>query len=116
MLPVLTDENFNHRILRGIRLRIKDLDVVVGQRAGLAGTRDPALLAWAAEHGRILLTHDRQTIPKYAYARIRSHQPMPGIIVVSDTMPVGQAIEVLTMYLNCGTVEEFENMVLFLPE
>ena len=29
MLPVLTDENFNHRILRGIRLRIKDLDVVV---------------------------------------------------------------------------------------
>ena len=44
------------------------------------------------------------------------HQPMPGIIVVSDTMPVGQAIEVLTMYFDCGTADEFENMVLFLPE
>lgn len=54
-------------------------------------------------------------MPKYAYDRIRSQKPMPGMIVVSDTMPVGEAIEVLTMYLECGTPEEFENLVVFLP-
>ena len=54
-------------------------------------------------------------MPKYAYDRIRSHRPMPGIIVVSDTMPVGEAIEILTMYLECGTAEEFESLVMFLP-
>ncbi len=115
MVPVLTDENFSHRILRGIKLRIKNLDVVLAQSAGLGGARDPTLLAWAADQRRIVLTHDRQTIPQYAYDRIRSHQPMPGIIVVSDTVPIGEAIEVLAMYLECGTADEFENLVIFLP-
>jgi predicted nuclease of predicted toxin-antitoxin system len=115
MLSLLADENFSHRILRGIKLRIKNLDVVVGQSVGLCGASDPSLLAWAADQRRIVLTHDRQTLPKYAYDRIRSHQAMPGIIVVSDTMPVGEAIEVVTMYLECGTAEDFENLVMFLP-
>jgi hypothetical protein len=31
MLPLLIDENFNHRILRGLRLRVPALDVVIVQ-------------------------------------------------------------------------------------
>ena len=115
MLPVLTDENFSHRIVRGLKLRIKNLDLVVAQAAGLCEARDPALLAWAANQGRVVLTHDRQTMTKYAYDRVRSHQPMPGIIVVSDTMPAGEAIEVLTIYIECGTPQDVENLVFFLP-
>jgi hypothetical protein len=114
MLPALADENFSHRILRGIRLRIQNPDIVVAQNTGLCGATDETLLAWAADHGRIMLTHDRQTIPKHAYDRIRSGQHMPGIIVVLDTMPIGNAIDALTMYLECGSPEEFENLVIFL--
>lgn len=40
---------------------------------------------------------------------------MPGVIVVSDTMPIGEAVESLTVYLECGTAEDFENLVTFLP-
>jgi hypothetical protein len=40
---------------------------------------------------------------------------MPGVIVVSDTMPVGEAIETLTMYVECSVPEEFENLVVFIP-
>ena len=74
MLSILIDENFNHQILRGIRLRIENLDFVAAQSAGLEGTDDATLLAWAAEKRRILLTHDRQTVPRFAYERIRSQQ------------------------------------------
>jgi hypothetical protein len=115
MPSVLADENFSHRILRGIKLRTGNLDVLVSQKVGLAGKKDGALLAWAAEQSRIVLTHDRQTIPKYAYERIRSQQPMPGVIVVSDTMPIGEAVEALTIYPECGVAEDFENSVTFLP-
>lgn len=115
MLPVLADENFNQRILRGLKLRIRKLDLIVAQSVGLCGASDPALLAWAADQGRIVLTHDRQTLPAHAYHRIRSRQPMPGIILVSDTMPLGEAIEILELYLECGTAEEFQDLVLFLP-
>ena len=86
MLSFLADENFSQRVLRGVKLRIKNIDVAVAQRLGLGGASDPALLAWAAEQQRILLTHDRQTIPRCAYDRIRAGQPMPGVIVVSDTL------------------------------
>ncbi len=114
MLPVLIDENFNHQILRGVRLRIDKLDFVVAQMSGLSGADDVSLLSWAAEHGRIVLTHDRQTLPKFAYDRVRLNQLMPGVIVVSDEMPIGRAIEDLTMYLECGSLQDFENLVLFL--
>jgi hypothetical protein len=47
MLSVLADENFSHRILRGIKLRVKNLDAIVAQSVGLCGATDPTLLAWA---------------------------------------------------------------------
>lgn len=115
MLAVLADENFSHRILRGIRLRAGNLDVLIAQNVGFAGSKDAALLAWAAQQRRIVLTHDRQTIPKYAYERIRSQQAMPGVIVVSDTLPIGEAVEAVTICLECGAAEDFENLVTFLP-
>lgn len=115
MLPVLADENFSHRILRGIKLGIAHVDVLLAQNVGLSGKDDSALRAWASEQGRIVLTHDRQTIPKHAYERIRRQQSMPGVLVVSDRVPIGEAVEALTMYLECGEVEDFENMVIFLP-
>ena len=115
MVSLLADENFNQRILRGLRLRNSDLDLIVAQRAGLCGASDPDLLGWAAERGRIVLTHDRQTMPRFAQVRIRAGEPMPGLIIVSDTMPVGEAIDVLFVCIECGTPQDFENLVFFLP-
>lgn len=40
MLRLLTDENFNHRIVRSLQLRLPDLDCIVAQQAGMAGFRD----------------------------------------------------------------------------
>jgi hypothetical protein len=40
---------------------------------------------------------------------------MPGVIVVSNTMPIGEAIELVSAYLECGNAEEFYHQVAFLP-
>ena len=66
MLHLLADENFNNDILRGVLRRKPDADIVRVQDVGLSGADDPAVLAWAAEAGRVLLTHDVTTITKYA--------------------------------------------------
>ncbi len=115
MVSLLADENFNQRILRGLRLRTRDLDLIVAQRVGLCGASDPELLAWAAEHGRIVLTHDRQTMPRFAKVRIRAGEPTPGLIVVADTMHVGEVIDLLWIYIECGAPEDFQNLVFFVP-
>lgn len=47
MLLLLIDENFNHRILRGLRLRVPALDVVIVQETAMQGLQDPLLCAKA---------------------------------------------------------------------
>ena len=61
MLSLLIDENFDQRILRGLRLRIPQLDYMIVQHIGLGGLDDPALLDWAAREGRVIVSHDVNT-------------------------------------------------------
>ena len=115
MLPLLIDENLNQRILRGLQRSVPHLDFVVAQNAGLKGIPDPAVLAWAAQQGRILVTHDLQTIPKHAYERIKAGQRVPDVIAVPDSLPIGQAIAELSLIIECVQPGELENLVFYLP-
>ena len=62
MLPILIDENFDHRIIRGLRLRLSQLDCLIVRQIGMSGSEDPALLDWAAKEGRVIVTHDVNTV------------------------------------------------------
>lgn len=115
MWRLLSDENFNGDILRGLSLRQPALDVVRTQDVGLEGVDDSAVLALAAKHNRVLLTHDRATMPDYAYERIATNAPMPGVIVVNDRHPVRQAIDEILLLTTCSTQEEWNSTVLYLP-
>jgi predicted nuclease of predicted toxin-antitoxin system len=70
MISLAADENFNNNIVRGLLRRKPDLDIVRIQDEGLSGADDQAVLEWAAQKGRILLTHDVSTITHYAYDRV----------------------------------------------
>jgi Domain of unknown function (DUF5615) len=96
---LLADENFDGRILAGLRRRRADLEIVRVQDSGKTGASDPELLAWAAAEDRILLTHDAATIPHFAYERVEAGLAMPGVFEVPLAMPVGQAIEELLLLI-----------------
>lgn len=78
MLRWLADENFNNDIVRAIRRKKPDLDLVRAQDAGLNGVSDAVLLDWAAAENRIVLTHDVATLTYAAYDRVRQGLAMPG--------------------------------------
>jgi hypothetical protein len=111
----LADENFDNRILAGLRRRQPALEILRVQDTDLAGAVDPEVLAWAAKERRILLTHDAATMPGYAYERIEAGAAMPGVIEVSLDLPIGQAIEELVLLMEAGRPEEFDNRVIYLP-
>lgn len=115
MFKLLSDENFDGDILRGLYRRCPDLDIVRVQDVGLSKTLDPHILAWAAVENRIVLTHDRNTMPNFAYDRVRDGQPMPGVFVVSDLIPIGQAIDEILLVVDCFSVEECKDFVRFFP-
>ena len=82
MVRFLADEGFNNDYVRALRRRRPSADLVWVQDVGLSGQPDPAVLAWAAREGRVLLTHDVATLVGHALARLAAGQPMAGVLVV----------------------------------
>lgn len=102
MLRLLLDENFNRRILRGIKLRLPGAELLRAQDAGISGMSDPELLEWAAARQLILVTHDVQTMVGFAYERIATGKYLAGVLIVSDDLPIGLAIEELVTIIFCS--------------
>jgi hypothetical protein len=115
MLRLLSDENFNGDAVRGLLLRRPELDLVRVQDVGLTGADDPDVLVWAAGAGRILLPHDRATVPEFAMARVGAGQPMPGVFVFNDRLPVRQVIEEKLLADAASEQGEWSGRVVYMP-
>lgn len=114
-MRLLTDENFNGAILRGLLRRLEKLDIVRVQDVGLLHADDPTILEWAANEQRILLTHDVATIIMYASERINQGLPMSGVVEVIATASIGRIIDDLELLILCSQPEDYEGRILFIP-
>jgi predicted nuclease of predicted toxin-antitoxin system len=110
-----TDHNFNRWITNGLLRRLPDLDIVRILDAGLAEADDPSILEWAAREGRVLLTHDRKTLIRFANERVARGEPMPGVVEVLRRCPVGRAIDDLMLLLACTADSESADRAHFIP-
>jgi len=115
MPSLLADENLDGNIVRGVLRRVRALDVLRVQDVGLTGADDPAVLAWAADHDRVLITHDVETVTRFAFERVDAGLPMPGVIEVTASAPIGKAVEDLVLILECLADGELEDQVLYIP-
>jgi len=115
LLRFLVDEDFDNDIMRGVLRRLPTLDMARVQDVGLSGTPDPIVLEWAAQDGRVLLTHDVSTTTAYAYARITSGLPMPGVFAVRHLAPISLVIEDLVLLAECSLPDEWEGQVRYVP-
>jgi hypothetical protein len=115
MLRLVSDENFNGDIVRGLLLRHPALDLYRVQDVGLEEADDPTILAWDAANNRIVVTHDQATMPDFAYARVGVGQPMPGVFGVPDRLAVRQVIEELLLVEACSEQAEWTGLVVYLP-
>ena len=109
------DENFNGDVLRGIRRRRPELKIARVQDAGLSGASDPEVLDWAAREGRVLMSHDVSTLAGFAYRRVEAGLPMPGALVVSGQLPIGEAVDLVLLVIECTFDNEWSGQVRHLP-
>ena len=115
MVRFLADENFNNQIVRGVLRQNCNVDIVRVQDMGLSGADDPTVLEWAAQQGRVVLTHDVATMITFAYKRIEAGLSMPGLFEVSRRVSIGLAIEEIMLIAECSVEGEWEGQVRFLP-
>lgn len=115
MLRFAADENLDARIVAGLSRRLPELDVLRVQEAGLSGAPDPAVLEWAADEERTLLTHDVRTMPRFATDRLRAEKAMPGLVVIPDRLSIGEAVKQLELLAQASTSAELDSQILYLP-
>src|SRR5579862_5800305 len=115
MLSFFTDEDFNHHILRAVLRQLPLFDVLVLQEEGMSGALDPEVLDSACEEGRLLLTHDVNTMTNHAYQRMAEGLHCPGVIIVPRWLSIGEAMADISLIAQVGNNTDFENQVIYLP-
>lgn len=114
-MKLISDEDFNGRIVRGLLRRFPSFDLVRVQDVGLIGKHDTEVLAWAAEENRLLLTHDLATMIDFANNRVADGLKMPGIIAVPQGLAIGEAIDEISLLVEYSLENEWENQIVFIP-
>ncbi len=110
----LADADLHPQIVLGLKRVEPELDFETAQAAALRGVPDPEVLQIATEKNRVLVSHDRRTMPSAFYAFLRTRESS-GLILISQSFPIGRAIEELQICYHNLEAEEFANQILYLP-
>lgn len=108
------DADLNEEIVAGVMRREPAIDFQTAEEAGLRGLNDLDVLAHAAAENRILLTHDRRTMPGHFADFILRHAS-PGVFIISQQLRVRTAIEELILIWVASEGEEWRNLIVELP-
>ena len=110
----LGDADLKFQIVRAVKRLEPSVDFLTANQAGLAGIKDPQVLLYAVQHGRMLVTHDRNTMQKHFWSLIKAHDS-PGIIVIPQRFPISAAANELVLMWAASKPQEWMNQIAFVP-
>jgi Domain of unknown function (DUF5615) len=108
------DADLNEEIVLGVIRREPGIDFKAATEAGLRGLPDSDVLARAAQENRILVSHDRRTMPAHFATFIQNHVS-PGVFLIAQSLSVRTAIDELLLLWACSESEEWTNRIVDLP-
>jgi predicted nuclease of predicted toxin-antitoxin system len=108
------DADLNEDIVAGVVRREPGIDFQTADEANLRGLPDPQVLALAAQENRILVTHDRRTMPRH-FADFIGTQKSFGVVIIAQKVNVSVAIEELVLIWAASDAEEWLNLIVDLP-
>ncbi len=79
------------------------------------GTPDPDILHWCEDNAFILVTNNRKSMPAHLQDHLAQGQRVPGILVLSESMGVGDTIEELLLIWAASTEGEYRDQIVHLP-
>ena len=112
---LLADENLNRVIVTATARLEPSLEFLVATEVGLAGQPDPLVLAYAAQHGLVVVTHDVRTMIAFAKERLARGEPMPGLFLASQEASPREISESLAFIWATTSAEEWSGQIAFLP-
>ena len=110
----LADANFNQKIVAGLLLREPAIDFSLPQATIPERMKDSDILDLARLSGRLVVSHDVTTMPRW-FNRCIEERSCAGLIVVPDKVPIRDAIEDLLLIWYLTEAEEWLNRTEWLP-
>lgn len=108
------DADLNQVIVTGVLRREPTVDFQTAFAADLEGVKDLGVLAIAAQQGRVLVSHDRKTMPS-EFAEFIINNQSSGVIIVSRKLPIELIIDELLLIWAVSSSEEWVNRIAKLP-
>ena len=108
------DADLRQAIVSGAIRRQPNLDFQSANKAGLEGVKDPEVLAIAAGDGRLLVTHDRKTMPT-EFGQFMMSQRSSGVLILSQKLPIREAINAIILVWEASTAEEWVDQIMTFP-
>jgi hypothetical protein len=72
------------------------------------------VLGRTADDGRLLVTHDLQTMPRHFAAFITTRQSI-GLLLIPQHLPIASAVDDLLLIWSTIEAEEWTNLMWYLP-
>ena len=108
------DADLNEDIVTGVLRRMPEIDFQTATEAALEGVPDENVLEIATRENRILITHDRKTMPKHFAALIQS-QTCAGVLIISKKLEISLAIDEIILIWLASEADEYVNSIRQLP-
>ncbi len=111
----LADHNLESAVSEGVKRAEPTIEFIRARDVELHDRPDPELLAFATEHGFIVVTHDVNTMIAHARARLNAGLPLPGLLVVPQARRIRRLIESLVLIGVASEAEEWSGAIHYLP-
>jgi hypothetical protein len=111
----LADHDLNEPIVTGLLRREPALECARVREFGMEEASDDGILGYGAQHGWLVVSHDVNTMPAAAFARLADGRAMAGLLMVPQTEPIRAVIESLLLVWSASEREEWNGQVVFLP-
>ena len=108
------DADLKQAIVIATKRREPAIDFQTADEANLKAVEDPEVLLIAAREGRLLVSHDRRTMPHHFAQFIRTNVS-PGLLIASQHIPVAAVVENLVLIWTVTEAEEWTNQIKSLP-
>jgi hypothetical protein len=90
------DADLNQIIVKAVLRQEPSLDFQTAQEGDVIGLSDPQVLLRTAESNRVLVTHDRKTMPQH-FADLIVNTQSSGVIIVPQSMPIRTVVDDLVL-------------------
>jgi hypothetical protein len=109
------DNDLRSSIRTGVLRQEPAIDFQSASAARLDGVPDLEVLGFAAAQGRILVSHDENSMPGHFRDFLGNGRRSPGVLMVPQETPTGRVIESILLIWIASEASEWMDRIVWLP-